>query len=180
VARGFALIKAPDASQQQQAVRGAQGTDLVLGPNPPMRSVVPEGIQAPALNADQQAKLLDLIGEDVDLLNEQNAAARMAEIRSALADTCFAWYGPTADGSASYYRVQGPALWIEFAPQAGGGSGRGGLGPGDALTLNHVHSIDRDPTDEYGARCSGQYIDLAPPSPRQDEAAWDRGTGRHT
>lgn len=138
--KGFQFITALDASQQHQAVRGNQAIDLVLGPAQPMRTLAPEGIQASALNADQQALLLDLIGEYVGLLNDEAAVARMAEIRTGLAHTYFAWYGPTTSGSASYFRVQGPALWIEFAPQNG---------------LNHIHSIYRDPTNEYGARWAG-------------------------
>jgi hypothetical protein len=121
-----------------------------------MRTVAPEGIQASALNSDQQALLLDLAGEYINLLDDQHAAARMAEIRNDLANTYFAWYGPTAAGSASYYRVQGPTLWIEFAPQGGGGLGLGG-----ALTLDHVHSIYRDPTNEYGSKWTGQQADAS-------------------
>jgi hypothetical protein len=110
----------------------------VLGPNQQMRTVAPEGIQASTLNADQQTTLLDLIGVYLNTLNAQDAAARVAEVRSSLADTYFAWYGPTTPGNPAYYRVQGPTLWIEFSPQGGGG---GGLGLGGAATLDHVHSI---------------------------------------
>jgi hypothetical protein len=121
-----------------------------------MRTVAPECIQASTFNADQQSKLLDLIGVYLNTLNARDAAARVAEVRSSLADTYFAWYGPTAAGSAAYYRVQGPGVWIEFSPQGGGG---GGLGLGGAATLDHVHSIYRDPTNEYGSKWSGQQAD---------------------
>ena len=76
---------------------------------------------------------------------------KLAGVQSHLADTYFAWYGPTTPGSAAYFRVQGPALWIEFSPQGGGGPGGGGLGLGGVATANHVHAIFRDPTNEYGA-----------------------------
>jgi hypothetical protein len=158
VDKGFALINALDAGQQQQAVLGSQGIDLVLGPNQPMRTIAPEGIQASALNADQQAMLADLISLYVHMLNDVSAAARMAQIQSDLADTYFAWYGPTTPGNPAYYRVQGPTLWIEFAPQGGGGGGTG-LGIGGTLTTDHVHSIYRDPTNEYGSQWTGQQTD---------------------
>ena len=94
VDKGFALINALDASQQQQAILGSQGIDLVLGPNQPMKTVAPEGIQASNLNVTQQAMLVQLIGFHVNILNDQSAATRMAQIQAGLADTYFAWYGP--------------------------------------------------------------------------------------
>jgi hypothetical protein len=184
--KAFRLIGALDAGQQGQAVLGAQAIDLVLGANQPMRTVPPEGLRASALNADQQSLLLDLVEEYVGLVNEEDAAARMAEIRGSLPDTYLAWYGPTMPGGVAYFRIQGPTLWIEFSPQGGGGpngggqpgakpSGSGspgpkpsgaapgtgapageGLGLGGAPTANHVHTIYRDPSNEYGAKWAGQ------------------------
>jgi hypothetical protein len=46
-------------------------------------------------------------------------------------------------GSAAYFRIQGPTLLIEYSPQRS----RGG-GP----DTNHIHTIYRDPTNDYGAR----------------------------
>jgi hypothetical protein len=150
--KAFKLISALDATQQQQAVLGAQAIDLVLGPAQPMRIVPPEGIKASALNAEQQVMLLDLVGEYVNMLNDEDAALKLAEVRASLADTSFAWYGPTTNGSAAYFRIQGPTLWIEFAPQGGDRPGGGGLGLGGTVTTNHIHAIYRDPTNEYGAK----------------------------
>jgi hypothetical protein len=73
----------------------------------------------------------------------------MAEIESTLDQTSFAWYGATAEGSASYFRITGPTLVIEYAPQGGGG---GGTGLGGSATLEHIHGIYRDPTNDYGAK----------------------------
>jgi hypothetical protein len=61
----------------------------------------------------------------------------MAEIKNNLADTYFAWHGPTTNGSAAYFRVQGPTLVIEYAPQGG---------------TDHIHTIIRDPTNDYGVK----------------------------
>jgi Protein of unknown function (DUF3500) len=160
VDKGFALINALDADQQQQAILGSQGIDLVLGPNQPMKTVAAEGIPASALTADQQGMLVDLIGVYVNMLTDQNAATRMNDIESNFADTYFAWYGPTTPGNPAYYRIQGPTLWIEFAPQGGGGAGNG-LGIGGTLTTDHVHAIYGDPTNEYGSQWSGQQSDAA-------------------
>ena len=63
----------------------------------------------------------------------------MAEIKATLADTYFAWSGPTTAGSAAYYRVTGPTLAIEYSPQGMGGT-----------ATDHTHAMYRDPTNDYG------------------------------
>jgi len=67
----------------------------------------------------------------------------MAEIKAAFDDTWFAWSGATTveagKNGASYYRIQGPKLVIEYSPQRLGGD----------LTM-HIHTIYRDPTNDYG------------------------------
>src|SRR6202030_1243304 len=91
--------------------------DLVLGPGQDGKTIQPEGIKGSAMNASQQAMLLELVGEWAGIVNEQAAAARMEEIKANLAETWFAWSGPTTNGMPAYYRIQGPALVIEYAPQ---------------------------------------------------------------
>jgi len=80
--------------------------------------------------------LLDLVREWVGIMNDAFADPRMTEIRSNLANTYFAWSGPTTNGSAAYFRVQGPTLVVEYAPQN---------------SVDHIHTIYRDPTNDYGA-----------------------------
>jgi hypothetical protein len=109
---------------------------LLLGPGRDGRKVDPEGIKGSALNAEQQAMLLDVIGAWVNIVESDAAATRMAEIKEKIADTYFAWKGPTAKGSAAYFRVQGPTVVIEYAPQGG---------------TDHIHTVVRNPKDDYGA-----------------------------
>ena len=61
--------------------------------------------------------LLDLVREWAGIVNDAFAEPRMAEIRANLPQTYFAWSGPTTNGSAAYFRIQGPTLVIEYAPQ---------------------------------------------------------------
>jgi hypothetical protein len=136
--KGFALINALDDAQRKQAVLSYRVADLVLGPGQDGKTIAPEGIPASALTASQQSMLLDLVHEWVGILNDEGAAAKMAEIRANLPQTYFAWSGPTTDGSVAYFRVQGPTLVIEYAPQQG--------------DLDHIHTIYRDPTNDYGAK----------------------------
>ncbi|MBS1806748.1 MAG: DUF3500 domain-containing protein [Acidobacteria bacterium] len=136
--KGFVLINALDAAQQTQAILPYQVSNLVLGPGEDGKTIQPEGIKVSALNAAQKEKLLDIVNEWVGILNDEAAAAKMAEIKATLNETWFAWSGPTTPGSAAYYRIQGPTLLIEFAPQGG--------------DTEHIHTIYRDPTNDYGAR----------------------------
>lgn len=141
--KGFALINSLDATQQKQAILSYQVNDLVLGAGQDGKMVQPEGVKVSALNAAQQEKLLDVVHEWVGILNDEQAAVKMAEVKANLPETWFAWSGPTTNGSPAYFRIQGPTLWIEYSPQRMRGSG---------LDINHIHTIYRDPTNDYGAR----------------------------
>ena len=136
--KAFALINMLDAGQQQQAILKYKVSDLVLGPGQDGKVIQPEGILASALDARQQAMLLDLAHEWVGILNDEAATAKMSEIKANLARTYFAWSGDTTNGGLAYYRIQGPTVIIEYAPQQG--------------DLDHIHTIYRDPTNDYGAK----------------------------
>ena len=82
--------------------------------------------------------LVDLAGEWVRILNDDTARAKMAEIDANMKDTYFAWSGPATNGSPAYFRIQGPTVMIEYAPQGAG--------------TDHIHTFYRDPTNDYGAR----------------------------
>lgn len=136
--KGFALINALSATQLKRAVLNYEVTDLVLGPGADGKVIQPEGIPASELDAAQQVMLLDIVHEWVGILNDEAAGAKMAEIKANLPRTWFAWSGATKNGGLAYYRVQGPTAIIEYAPQQG--------------DLDHIHTIYRDPTNDYGAK----------------------------
>ncbi len=133
--KAFALVNALDDSQRRQAILPYRVADLVLGPGQDGRTIQPEGIRASALSAAQQAMLLDIAHEWVGIMHDAFAEPRMSELRANLRDTYFAWSGPTTNGSAAYFRIQGPTLVIEYAPQG---------------SVDHIHTIYRDPTNDYG------------------------------
>jgi hypothetical protein len=139
--KAFTLINALDKSQRQQAILDTQMRDLVLGPGQDERTIQPEGIKASAFNEAQQAMLLDLVYEWVGIINDGAAAAKMAEIKENLAETWFAWSGPTENGRPAYFRIQGPTVVIEYAPQSIFGD-----------ATQHIHTIYRDPTNDYGRK----------------------------
>ena len=136
--KSFALINALNEEQRKQAILGSRVSDLVLGPGQDGRTIQPEGIRASALTPAQQTMLLEIVREWAGIQNDAFAEPRMAEIQTNFPDTYFAWSGPTDNGSAAYFRIQGPTLVIEYAPQGN--------------SVDHIHTIYRDPTNDYGAK----------------------------
>jgi hypothetical protein len=139
--KSFALINALTAEQQKQAILGVEVRNLVLGPGADGKMIVPEGVRVATLAPAQRTMLVELAREWVGILGDEAAAAKMKEIESGLAETYFAWAGPTTAGKGAYFRIQGPAVFIEYAPQGQGEN-----------NIDHIHTIYRDPTNDYAAR----------------------------
>ena len=135
----YKLMDALDEKQRKVAIIGDKSQDLVLGPGKDGRTIEPKGIKGADLTKDQQALLLDVAAAWVDIVEPEAAAARMAAIKEKVGETYFAWSGPTEKGKAAYFRVQGPGVIIEYAPQGG---------------TDHIHTVIRNPQDEYGAGSS--------------------------
>lgn len=141
----FKLVNALTDEQRASAVLKYKVGDLVLGPGRDGRSITPEGIPGEKLTDAQKGMLLELVHEWVGIDNDASASSRMAEIKATLNETWFAWSGPLANGSPAYFRVQGPTVIVEYAPQKMGGN-----------PVNHIHTIYRDPTNDYGKKFGGQ------------------------
>jgi hypothetical protein len=145
--KALALLHALDEAQRKQAILPYRVADLVLGPGQDGKAIQPEGLKASVMNDQQRAMLIDLIAEWTGIAHENAAAARMAEVKADVNETWFAWSGPTTAppgrNITAYYRIQGPHLVIEYAPQPLGGD----------LSL-HVHTIYRDPTNDYGRKAT--------------------------
>jgi hypothetical protein len=143
--KAVALLNALDESQRKQAVLSFRLADLVLGPGQDGKTIQPEGLKASGMNEKQRALLLDVISEWAGIIHDSAAARRMAELKAEINETWFAWSGPTdvtpGTNIASYYRIQGPHLVIEYAPQQMGGD-----------ASNHIHTMYRDPTNDYGRK----------------------------
>jgi hypothetical protein len=139
--KAFALVNSLDEAQREQAILGFEMHDLVLGPGRDGQTIQPEGIKGSALTAKQREMLLDLAGEWIGIMTQDAAKAKMDEITQHVDETWFAWSGPTEKGKAAYFRVQGPTVWIEYAPQRLGGD-----------PTKHIHTIYRDPSNDYGAK----------------------------
>jgi hypothetical protein len=144
--KALALLQTLDTNQRQQAILNYRVADLVLGPGQDGKKIAPEGLKVSSMNDKQRAMLLDLIAEWAGIMNESAAAVRMAQLKADLNETWFAWSGPIkfepGTNITAYYRIQGPHLVIEYAPQSD-------------EPANHIHTIYRDPTNDYGVLFNG-------------------------
>lgn len=92
---------------------------------------------------EPRSLLLQAILHWVALQPPEHAAARMAELEATVDDLHFAWHGALdEDDEDTYFHIQGPTLIIEFTIEDLGGGG-------------HLHSVYRDPTNEYGRGSRG-------------------------
>ena len=136
--KAFKLMSSLDPAQRKKAILGFQVRDLVLGQGQDGVTIQPEGIKGSELSEPQREMLLDLASEWVGIQDERVAQAKMDEIKGNISETWFAWSGSTEKGRAAYFRIQGPTVIIEYAPQ---GSGNPPM---------HIHTMYRDPTNDYG------------------------------
>lgn len=141
----LALLRSLTDEQQKAAILGDTRANLVAGAGRDGRVPKAEGISAQDFDADQRAALLAVIRLYVDDLPKPFAERRMKELAAEVDEMTFGWWGPVEDGGDYSYRIQGPTLIIEYAGQDLGGD------PHD-----HLHSMYRDPTNEYGARLGGE------------------------
>lgn len=139
--KSAALLASLNEKQREQAVLGFEMRDLALGPGRDGQTIQPEGIKGSALTEKQREMLLDLASEWTGIMHAEAAKAKMEEMKKNVAETWFAWSGPTEKGGAAYFRIQGPTVHIEYAPQRLGGDPK-----------MHIHTIYRDPTNDYGVK----------------------------
>lgn len=140
-ASAYRFIDSLGKVQKEEAIRGDKRRRIVAGPGKDGTTPKLPGLSCKNLSADQRDKLMKLIGLWVDDLPKASAEARMKEIEAGLNDTVFTWNGPYDLGSDMSFHISGPTIVIEYAGQDLGGD-----------PLDHLHSIYRDPTNEYGVK----------------------------
>ena len=150
--RGWRLLQALDEDQRSVAVLGDDiPRDVLTGPGRKGSLSEFSGLPASALTDLQRALLWELVKEYAANADHGAADGQLEKIRADGLDALhFAWIGPANDMSAQYYyRVHGPSVLIEYIVEAGvGGS-----------AANHVHSIMRDPGNDYGEDWLGKHYE---------------------
>ena len=85
----------------------------------------------------QRAAFDELFASYTARFHDDLAKYQLAKIRQAGKDRVhFAWLGGTSEGEQHYYRIQGPTFVVEWDNTQNDG--------------NHVHSVWRDFSDDFG------------------------------
>ena len=137
----YQLAESLTDAQAKQAVQRPKRGFIRVGPG--KDGNVPQAVGVPCSTFDAQQKeiLVRLIRQWVNDLPAKQARQRMDQLESEIDQMRFAWNGPRKAGSDISYSIQGPSLIIEYACQDLGGK-----------PLEHLHTIYRDPTNEYGGQ----------------------------
>ncbi len=154
VERGFELVSSLNELQHKQAVlSNVIPRDIFEGPGNRGSLESFEGIKANELNEAQQQQLFYLINEYVRNADHDTAERQLKRIKADGLNTLhFTWIGPSDDiKKRFYYRVHGPSILIEYMRERGVGE--------DAEAANHVHSIVRDPSNDYGEDWLGKHYE---------------------
>lgn len=131
------LMRSMKPEQKAKAVIGERALgNIVAGPGRGDALDQREGMPVTELDESQQLLLLQLIDAYVGNARGEIGAPYMKLIEDGWAETKFAWAGPVSEVEPFYYRIHGPRILIEFDNTQGGG--------------NHVHSLWRDPVNDFG------------------------------
>lgn len=131
----------PDAREQERLQRLSDGIDDASGLREADLAAVeltaaPRGVAGRDLDADGRAALRALLGTYLGRVPAAVSPLRRYDDDAALDEVHLAWAGSTEPGAPTYYRVQGPALLLEWDNTQRG--------------ANHAHSVWRDPTADLG------------------------------
>lgn len=142
--RAFALLASLSPTQLEDAIISEEVDDEVfMGKGREMAFGQPAGLRASDLDPVQKSLLVALIDEYLDDASHEASARQRSAIEADGPETLyFEWWGPTDDPAARYmYRVRGPSILIDYVRERSPDGG-----------FNHVHSIVRDPSNDYGSK----------------------------
>jgi len=143
VEQAFALVGALNEEQRARAVVSPERGRIAAGAGRDGFIPEPAGLECKTLDEHQRGLLRELLRQYVGDLPAPQADERMRALESEIDAMFFAWSGPTNNPSDVSYRIQGPTLIVEYACQDLGGK-----------PLDHLHSMYRNPLNEYGAAVS--------------------------
>ena len=138
--RALNFVLSLNDEQKKQAIVSTRRTNLIAAAG--RDGFIPKktGLACKQLNKEQRQHLVTLIEAYTGDMPKPFSTARLKELTGQIDQMSFSWGGPTKKGGDFSYRLQGPSLIIEYAGQDLGGDPH-----------NHLHSMYRDPTNEYGA-----------------------------
>lgn len=148
----FAFYKSLTDEQLTTLYQGESVANLTCAPGDTCDFSTGTGLAGSELTDEQKELLLELIKNYAGMADEEAWEAQKAEILATIDDTYISWSGATEyDTSIEggiYFLISGPNVYLEFSGQNGSA---GADVEGDITTgWGHVHSIYRDPSNDYG------------------------------
>lgn len=144
----FAFFDSLTAEQQSTLLAG----DVTMcAPGDTCDFPVGAGLLGADLTDEQRMLLLDLIANWAGMADEQSTAATRAAIEATLDTTVIAWTGATeydtTTGSGISFSISGPNVYVGF--QAQESSIDADIAGLNTAGWGHVHTIYRDPSNDY-------------------------------
>jgi hypothetical protein len=148
------LASLTDAQRGEAVFEARTYGDIVTSNAAKVDPLQPVGVSAAAMTAAQRAQLLKLVEVYAATFEATLAQARMARVSDGGVDRIrFGWAGSTEPGKQHYYRVQGPLFLIEYDASQDGG--------------NHVHTVWRDFTGDFGRDLLREHYENAKGTPHK-------------
>ncbi|GAA3712164.1 DUF3500 domain-containing protein [Zhihengliuella alba] len=154
----FAFYDSLTEEQQAELYQGEQVQNLVCAPGGTCDYPTGTGLSGADLSAEQRQLLLDVVENWVGLADEETTATELAAIEATLDETYINWSGATeydmTQGDGIYFQISGPQAYIEFSNQQG--SAGADVDGYTTAGWGHVHTIYRDPTNDYAGSVEQQ------------------------
>jgi hypothetical protein len=153
--KGLLLYQSLDSTQREMAlIADTAPDDVITGPGRGDQLKTPAGLPVSKLNDSQRTLLKQLLREYVHNYEDAIAHEQLRGIRRAgIGNIYFAWAG-VGQGEPYYYRIHGPTILIEFDNSYAPGS--------DAGPINHIHTVFREPGNDYGEDLLRQHLEESP------------------
>lgn len=144
-----ALVLSMSDTQRARAIISDEAPrDIITGAEREVSLTTMDGLPASDMTADQRARLRRLIMEYVGNMEHDIAHRQLAKLEAAgMGRLHFAWAGSVEPGRGHYYRIHGPTVLIEY--------------DNTQNDANHVHSVWRDLTDDFGGDLLRRHYDEA-------------------
>jgi hypothetical protein len=146
---GRALVKSLDESQRKAAiVPGAAPAEMITKNDRKVNFTDPAGVSMERLNAQQKQALLSLIDLYARRLRTEVAEQDLRKLMGAGVEKIrFAWAGGVERGEPHYYRIVGPTFLVEY--------------DNTQNNANHIHTVWRDFTNDFGEDVLKKHYDQA-------------------
>ena len=147
----FALYNSLSEDQASTAYQSESVSNLTCAPGDTCDFSTGTGIAASEFSDEQKDLLLELIRNYAGMADDESWETQKAAIEATLDETYVSWEGATSydtsiDGGI-YFKISGPNVYIEFSCQ--GNSAQADVDGEITAGWGHVHSIYRDPTNDY-------------------------------